>query len=106
MSLPEIRTKPLVRLDLPQQPASYIASACGDDGSGEVLIQVRNETSVPVKGVQVQYQYIDAAGNERRRTQEFSGQLAPGKVASARTGQAPYAGTRCASAVVSATIAE
>lgn len=96
----------LVRLDLPQQPATYIASACGDDGSGEILIQVRNETSVPVTGVQVQYQYIDAAGNERRRTQGFSGQLAPGKVASARTGQAPYAGTRCTSAVVSATIAE
>lgn len=96
----------LVRLELPKEPASYIASACGDDGSGEVVIQVRNETPVPVTGLQVQYRYVDAGGTERQGTQAIRGQVAPGKIASARTGQAPYAGTRCESAVVSARIAE
>ncbi len=96
----------LVRLELPEQPASYIASACGDDGSGQVVVQVRNDTSVSVRGVQVQYQYVDTGGQQRTRTQNFSGSLASGKIASVRTGITPYPGTRCAAAVVNAQIAE
>jgi len=96
----------LIRLELPTQPASYLSSACGDDGSGQIVVQARNDTSVAVRGVQVQFQYIDAAGAQRQRTQNFSGQLAPGKVASVTTGIAPSAGTRCAAAVVAAAIVE
>jgi predicted Zn-dependent protease len=96
----------LVRLELPQQPASYIASSCGADGSGQIVVQVRNDTSVTVSGVQAQFQYVDSGGDQRTRTQGFSGGIAPGKIASVRTGLTPYAGTRCAATVVSAQIAE
>ncbi len=96
----------LVRLELPMQPASYISSACGDDGSGQIVVQVRNDTSVSVAGVRTQFQYVDAGGTQRQRTQNFSGQLAPGKIASANTGLVSSPGTRCAISVTAAEIDE
>jgi predicted Zn-dependent protease len=99
-------TAALVRLELPSQPGSYIAAACGDDGSGQVVVQVRNDTSVPVTGVRAQFQYVDSSGAQRQRSQAFSGVISPGKIASARTGLAPYAGTSCAVKVTAAQIAE
>lgn len=95
----------LVRLDLPTNPSSYIASTCGDDGSGQVVVSVRNDTSVVVVGVQAQFQYVDGGGDQRRRTHSFSGQIAPGKIASVRTGLTPYAGSKCTATVVAAKIA-
>jgi len=96
----------LVRLELPTNPSAYIASACGDDGSGQVAVQARNDTPVSVKGVIVQFQYFDAAGAQRQRTQNVSGQIAPGKIASVKTGLTPSPGSRCAAAVIAAEIAE
>jgi predicted Zn-dependent protease len=102
----EAASKALVRLELPTKPASYIASACGDDGSGVIVVQVRNDTVVPVNGVKAQFQYVDGGGDTRTRTQSFSGTLAPGKIASAKTGIAPYPNTRCEAVVVAAEIIE
>ena len=92
----------LVRLELPSQPASYVSSACGDDGSGQIVVQVRNDTPVTVTGVRAQFQYIDSSGTQRQRTQDFSGQIAPGKIASVRTGLTPYPSSRCSATVVAA----
>jgi len=92
----------LVLLELAKKPASYIASACGADTSGQITLQVRNDTPVPVTDVQVQMRYVDASGTERQRAQDFSGELAPGKVATARTGLTAYPSTRCESAVTQA----
>ena len=96
----------LVRLDLPQQPASYLEAACGDDGSGELVVQVKNGTNVPVRGIEAAFQYVDTSGTQRQRTQGFSGVLASGKIGSARTGLKPYPGSRCVAQVTSAQIAE
>jgi len=49
---------------------------------------------------------VDSGGDSRMRTQNFSGQIAPGKIASVRTGLAPYAGTRCTATVVAAQIVQ
>jgi predicted Zn-dependent protease len=89
----------LVYLDLPKQPASYIASACGADTSGQLSIQVRNDTPVPITDVQVRIRYVDAAGVEQQRTQSFSGALEPDKVVTARTGLTAYPSTRCEAVV-------
>ena len=102
----KVASAALVRLELPTQPASYVSSVCGDDGSGQIVVQARNDTGVSITGVQVQFQYVDSSGTQRQRTQSFSGQLAPSEIASARTGLVPYAGTRCAATVINATIAE
>ena len=96
----------LVRLELPTQPAAYIEAACGDDGSGEVVVQVRNNTGMAVRGIQAAFQYVDTSGAQRQRTQGFSGVLAAGKIGSARTGLKPYPGSRCVAQVTSAAIAE
>jgi len=96
----------LVRLELSSQPASYISSACGDDGGGRIVVRVRNDTGVPVRAVQVRFQYVDSGGDQRQLTQSFSGQIAPGKVASVKTGLTPYPATRCDAVVVAAEIAE
>lgn len=96
----------LLRLELPTQPDSYISSACGDDGSGQVVVQVRNDTPLPVTDVQVQFRYVDSGGNERQQTQSVSGQVESGKIANIRTGLTPYPNTRCEAAVVAAEIAQ
>jgi predicted Zn-dependent protease len=92
----------LVYLELAQRPASYIASACGADSSGQLIVQVRNDTPVPVTGVQVRYQYVDSTGTQRQQTQSISGELAPGKIINARTGLTADPSTRCEAAVIQA----
>ena len=96
----------LVRLELPTQPDAYISSACGDDGSGQVVVQVRNDTPLAVTGVQVQFRYVDSGGNERQRTQSVSGRVEPGKIANVRTGLTRYPSSRCEAKVVAAEIAQ
>ena len=92
----------LVYLDLEQQPAAYVASACGADANGQVTIQVRNDTPVAVTAVEVRIRYVDSAGNEQQRTQSFSGTLEPAKVVTARTGLTAYPSTRCVAEVTRA----
>lgn len=89
----------LVYLDLEKQPSAYIASACGADASGQIGIQVRNDTPVPVTDVQVQIRYVDAAGAQQQRAQSFSGALEPGRVVSASTGLTASPSTRCEAVV-------
>lgn len=96
----------LARLELSSQPASYIASACGDDGSGQIVVQVRNDTSLPVTGIEVLIRYTDSGGVQRQRNQGFSGVLSAGRIVSARTGLVPRAGSTCAAQVSAARIAE
>ena len=96
----------LVRLELPTNPSAYIASACGDDGSGRLGVSVRNDTPVPVSGVEVLFRYVDAGGIERQQSGSVGAQIAAGKVASIKTGLAITAGTSCAAKVVSAQIVE
>jgi hypothetical protein len=71
-----------------------------------VVIQVRNEAAVPVNGVQVLFQYMDIGGMQRQHSHRFSGIISPGKIASARTGLAPRAGSSCAVKVTAAEVAE
>jgi len=102
----KVATEAVVRLELSSQPSSYLAAACGDDGSGQVVVQIRNETPLPVTGVQALFQYVDVSGTQRQRSQRFSGIIAPGKIASVRTGLAPHAGSSCAAKVTAAEVAE
>jgi len=95
----------LAKLELPTNPSAYISSACGDDGSGQLGVSVRNDTPMSVTGVEVLFRYIDAAGIERQQSRNVGGQIAAGKVATVRTGLALSAGTSCAAKVVAAEIA-
>jgi predicted Zn-dependent protease len=92
----------LYRLDLPSQPGAYIASTCGRDSGGQLVIQLRNDTSVSVTGLEVLYQYVDSGGTQRQQAQSIAGALAPGKVASIGTGRTSASGTSCAVKVTAA----
>ena len=96
----------LYRLELPSRPDAYIASACGRENSGQLVIQVRNDTSVPVTGVQAVYQYVDAGGARREDGQSVPGVIAPGKVVTVGTGRTSAAGTSCAVKVTAARLAD
>ncbi len=92
----------LVYLEMPLHPESFIASGCGAEASGQIVVQVRNDTPVPVTGVMVQFRYVDSTGIERQGTQGLSGVVASGQVAAARTGLTAYPSTRCEAVVTQA----
>jgi predicted Zn-dependent protease len=96
----------MVRLELPLLPASYISSACSADVSGQIIVQVRNDTPLVVAGVQAQFQYLNTAGEQRQSRHAFSDELAPGKISTARTGLSAYPTSRCEVVVVGAQIVE
>jgi len=100
-------TGELVRLDLPSNPGAYINHACSADNSENLVVAVRNETSVQVTGVEIAVQYNDASGRPQQKRFNVGGQIAPGGVASVNTALGPYtAGSGCPAQVVAAQIAE
>ncbi len=99
-------TAELVRLDLSSNPGDYISSGCSADGSGKLIVSVRNDTTVQIRGIQVAVNYSDASGAQQRRF-SINGQLPPGQIASVNTGMGPYtAGSSCPARVVAAEVAE
>jgi predicted Zn-dependent protease len=96
----------LVHLELSQQPASYVASACGAEPDGQIAVQVRNDTPVSVGGIEVRFQYIDTSGVQRQSSQNLSGTLTAGRVATIRTGVYAAPNSRCEITVTAARVAE
>jgi len=100
-------TTELVRLELPSNPGAYVNRACSADGNGNLVVSVRNESTVQVTGIQVAIQYNDASGRQQQKRFSVRGQLPPGQVASVNTGIGPYtAGSSCPAHVIAAQIAE
>ncbi len=100
-------TAALVKLDLSTNPATYIARACDADGSGKLIVSVRNDTTVPISGVQIAVSYTDSSGRPAQQRHTISGPIPPGKIANVNTGMGPYTpGSSCPAEVVSAVIAE
>lgn len=103
----KVATGELVRLDMPSNPGSYVNRACAADGKGNLVVSVRNETSVQIQGVQVVVQYADGSGRQAQKRFNIRGQLPPGQVASVNTGLGPYtAGSNCPAQVVAAEVVE
>ncbi len=100
-------TAALVRLDLPDNPGTYLARRCDADGSGNLVVSVQNQTSVPLTGVQIEVTYTDGSGRAAKRRFDVRGQIPAGRIASVNTGISPYtSGSACPVLVVSAAIAE
>jgi len=101
----EAATAALVRLDLSTNPGAYIARGCDADGSGNLIISVRNDTSVVISGVEVAVSYSDNFGRAAKRRHSIRGQISPGQIASVNTGMGPYTpGSGCPVEVVAARI--
>jgi predicted Zn-dependent protease len=97
----------LVKLELPTNPAAYIAKGCDADGGGNLLVSVRNDTTVQITGVQVAVTYTDSSGKSATTRHSIRGQIPPGQIASVNTGLGPYTpGSSCPAEVVAATIVD
>ena len=95
----------LVRLDMPANPGAYIAKGCDADGGGNLIVSVRNDTTVTITGVKVAVSYSDAAGGAAQQQHIIAGQISPGQIASVNTGMGPYTpGSGCPAEVVAARI--
>ncbi|MBT8092271.1 MAG: M48 family metalloprotease [Gammaproteobacteria bacterium] len=100
-------TDALVRLELPSNPSAYVLRRCDPDASGNLIVSVKNDTSVQIAGVAVLVQYTHASGQPQQVRHEIRGQIPPGQIASVNTGLGPYtAGSNCPVQVISAQIAE
>lgn len=97
----------LVELELPTNPGAYIPSGCSADGYGNLVVSIRNDTTVAISGVAVVVAYTDASGRQQQPRFNINGRVAPGQVASVNTGLGPYSeGSNCPAQVVAAEVAE
>jgi predicted Zn-dependent protease len=99
-------TAALVKLELPSNPGAYIARGCDADGSGNLIVSVRNDTQVTITGVQIAVSYSDSSGRTAEQRHSIRGQIPPGQIASVNTGMGPFTpGSSCPVEVVAAQIA-
>jgi tetratricopeptide (TPR) repeat protein len=98
-------TVALVKLELPTNPGTYVQRRCDADSNGNLVVSVKNNTSVRIEGVQISIQYTDSAGSQRQVTQAIRGQIGPGQVASVNTGLGPFTGSSCPAQVIAARVA-
>ena len=97
----------LVRLDISDNPSNYVLKRCDPDGSGNLVVSVKNVTTLAIAGVNIVVIYSDSTGNQQRISRNISGVIGPGKVASVNTGLGPFtAGSNCPATVVSASVIE
>jgi predicted Zn-dependent protease len=81
----------LVRLDLPQNPGQYIAVRTGLDGSGKLVIELANPTSVSVADIGVRIRYQDQQGAVQELRRVVAGPFAPNASQRFATGLGPFA---------------
>ena len=94
-------TAKLVKLDLSSNPGAYIRSGCSADSSGDLIVSIRNDTTVEITGIAVAVVYTDASGRQQQPRFSINGRVAPGQVASVNTGLGPYTdGSNCPAQVV------
>ena len=95
----------LVRLDIADNPGNYVLKRCAPDSSGNLVVSVKNNTSLEITDVSIAVQYTDNAGTQRRIDRSINGKIGPGKVASVNTGLGPYtAGSNCSVIVTAARV--
>lgn len=100
-------TAAMAKLELPTNPSAYIPRACDADGSGNLVVSVRNDAGVQISGVQVVVNYTDSYGRPVQKRHSIRGQIPPGQIASVNTGMGPYTrGSNCPVEVVAAEIVE
>ena len=97
----------LARLDLANNPAEYVLRRCDADSSGNLVVSVKNNTTLAIRRIRVTIDITDSDGRPRRIERGIGGRLAGGEVASLRTEFGPYTpGSTCPVAVVSARVDE
>ncbi|MGH8197910.1 MAG: M48 family metalloprotease [Steroidobacteraceae bacterium] len=83
-------TQALMRLDLPQNPGKYLRAQAALDPRRMLVVAIGNPTQVPVTGLAVAIQYVDANGHMRQLRRNVNGTLAPGQQLQFATGLGPF----------------
>lgn len=68
-----------MRLDLPHNPARYVATRTALDSGGNVWVEIGNRTHVPLRDIELTYAWIDSRGQTRRDAARYRGTLEGGK---------------------------
>jgi predicted Zn-dependent protease len=76
------------RLDLPQNPAAYLAGALQLDGAGRAVVVVQNRSALALQGVRVTPVLVDGAGRivQQGTTLTLQGPIAAGKAVAVDAG--------------------
>jgi predicted Zn-dependent protease len=69
----------LVLMDLARNPSRYIASHAVLDKNNTVWVQLGNQTSVPMKNIEISYAWLDAQGQTRQGKKSYRGPLGSGQ---------------------------
>ena len=97
----------LMKLELPASPEKYIRQQGALDSGGKLVVAIANVTKVPVAGIIVSVQYLDAGGRAREFRRELNGTLAGGQQVRVATGLGPFQnGNQFRIAIVGARVAE
>jgi predicted Zn-dependent protease len=97
----------LVRLDLTDNPGTYVLTRCDADTAGKVIVSVKNDTTVSIEGVAMNVTYADQTGTSRTAQRSVRGRIEPEQIISIDTGLITYAGgSTCSATVVAALIVE
>ena len=86
----EAAMQSLMKLDLPTNPGKYLRHQAALDGKGMLSVAVANATRVPVTGLVIAVQYVDANGQQREFRRELRGTLAGGQQTQVATGLGPF----------------
>ena len=76
----------LLRLDLPNNPQKYVQVRAASANNGELIVQVSNATTVPIRNIVVEVQIKDKSGRTRNFRRDIRNTLAAKKQATVRTG--------------------
>ncbi|MGH8243826.1 MAG: M48 family metalloprotease [Steroidobacteraceae bacterium] len=80
----------LMRLELPQNPGKYVRTQAGLDARGMLVVAIGNPTRLPLTGLSIEVQFVDAQGRLREMKRNFNGTLAAGQQAQIATGLGPF----------------
>ncbi len=103
----EAATLSLMRLELSGNPEKYLRKQASLDPAGKLVVAIGNATKVPVTGLVVSVQYLDAGGQTREFRRELNGTLAGGQQVQVATGLGPFQNSnQFRIAIVGARVAE
>jgi len=97
----------LMRMELPENPGKYVRTQAALDSRGLLVVAIENPTPVPMSGIALTVQYVDAQGRTRDFRRNLNGTLAAGQQVQVPTGLGPFqSANQFRVAVSSARIAE
>ena len=83
----------VVRLDLPQNPGSYLQLRTLLDSQGQLLVEVANPTRLPVTDLRLAIRYVDSFGSIRQTARQVNRTLASGEALRLASGLGPFTNT-------------